>query len=372
MMQSCTGYAPLILLLTISATGLTRAQETPARPTALAACSTQQDRAEVLCGTHSPEDLEPTPDGKYLLVAQLEGVDAKGDGQGIQLFDIAKKSFSKISVVNEPRTDWGSASCPGPLAKETVAHGISLNKRANGMFELYVVNHNQRQSMEMYELRRKGTSWELAWHGCVLSPRHFNDVAALPDGDFISSNPAALMKDDKTDAASLASGKPTGYVVRWTRAKGLEEIPGTRVGFPNGVLVSADGRFLYLNAWTEHKVHKYDLKFQKDVQVVDVDFMPDNLSWVDPRLNPGVHKVSMLAAGVRRDSGDCPAGSAHPCVQQFGVAEIDPVTMKVNVVHQSAVDEQLISSVSEALKVKNDIYIGAYKGDRLLKIHPKK
>jgi hypothetical protein len=50
----------------------------------------------------------------------------------------------------------------------------------------------------------------------------------------------------------------------------------------------------------------------------------------------------------------------------------DPLTMKVGVVHESAVDERLIGSVSEALKINSDIYIGAYKGDRLLKIQPTK
>jgi hypothetical protein len=358
----------VVLLIAMMTAGTSDAQQSAAATSALAPCGTVQNHIEVVCGTHSPEDLEATPDGKYLLVAQLEGANSSGDGQGIQLFDLAAKTFAKIPVTVEPRKNWGSAACPGPLSKEIIAHGISLNKRTNGVYEFYVVNHNQRQSMEMYELRRKGTSWMLAWHGCVLSPKHFNDVAALPNGDFISSNPAALLKDDKTDAESLASGRPIGYVVRWTPAKGLEELPGTRVGFPNGVLVSADGRFLYLNAWTERRVHKYDLKLLKDVGVAYVDFMPDNLSWVDPHVNPGMHRPLMLAAGVKRDSGDCPAQSGHPCVQQFGVAEIDPISMKVKVLHESAVDERLISSISEALQVNNDIYIGAYKGDRLLKI----
>jgi hypothetical protein len=360
----------LLLLLAATSAAVANAQQVNSALPALVPCGTTQNRIEVICGTHSPEDLEPTPDGKYLIVAQLETADINGDGQGIQLFDIAARIFIRIDIAVEPRKDWGSPSCPGPPSKQIIAHGISLNKRTNGVFELYVVNHNQRQSMEMYELRRKGPSWALAWHGCVISPKHFNDVAALPNGDFISSNPAALLSDDKTDPELISTGRPIGYVVRWTPAKGLEELPGTHVGFPNGVLVSADGRFLYLDAWTEHQVHKYDLELLKDVQVVHVDFMPDNLSWVDPQLNPGAHRRTILAAGVKRDSGDCPSLSGHPCVQQFGVAEIDPLTMKVSEVHASAVDERLIGSVSEALKVNGDIYIGAYKGERLLKIQP--
>ncbi|HEY4045504.1 MAG TPA: hypothetical protein VGM27_01450, partial [Acidobacteriaceae bacterium] len=119
-------------------------------------------------------------------------------------------------------------------------------------------------------------------------------------------------------------------VVRWTQAKGEEELPGTRVGYPNGVVVSADGRYMYLDAWSAREVHKYDLKQQKDVQVIKVDFMPDNLAWLTD-FGPGKSSSGpryMLAAGVEGVMGDCPTGRGHLCVQQFGVAEIDLATMK--------------------------------------------
>ena len=36
----------------------------------------------------------------------------------------------------------------------------------------------------------------------------------------------------------------------WIPGKGEAELPGTRAGYPNGVLVSPDGRYMYFNAWT--------------------------------------------------------------------------------------------------------------------------
>ena len=50
-------------------------------------------------------------------------------GAGLELFDIAAKTYSKIPVTAEPRKDWGDASCPGPVGDALVPHGISLGKR---------------------------------------------------------------------------------------------------------------------------------------------------------------------------------------------------------------------------------------------------
>jgi hypothetical protein len=319
---------------------------------------------EVLCGTRSPEDLELTPDGKYLIVSQFVngrgGAPASGSGAGLVLFDLAKKSYSKLAVSAEPRKDWGDPACPGPVGEALVPHGISLSKRSGGVMQLYVVNHGGRQSMEMFELKQAAGSWELVWHGCAVTMKEFNDVAVLPDGGFIATHPTAL----QVQGADLFSGQPSGYVARWTPGKGEAELPGTRGGYPNGVLVSSDGRSMYWNAWTAKEVHKYDLKDGKETGVVKLDFMPDNITWTS--------KHQMLAAGVKGARGDCPAGSGTPCVQAFGVAEIDPAKMEARTVFDSQGQGALISGVSVALQVGNSIYIGAFQGDRLVKIAYKK
>ncbi len=337
----------------------------PAPP--LMGCGVHGD-IEILCGARSPEDIEATPDGKFLIVPQFAGA-GRGGGPGgaqatpavMEIFDIAKKTYSKLPVTNEPRREgkdaWGDASCPGPVGDALVGHGISLAKRNGGVWELYVVNHGgMRQSMEMFELKQTGGAWGLIWHGCVVSPRDFNDVAALADGSFIATYPTAL----QTPGMDLFTGSPSGYVVKWTAAKGIQEIPGTRVGYPNGVLVSSDGRYMYLNAWTAKEVHKYDLKEGKELKVVKLDFMPDNVTWTPKR--------QILAAGVKGSRGDCPAGSGTPCNQTFGIAQIDPATMAVKTVFDSQGKGALISGVSVAYETGGSIYIGAFSGDRLVKI----
>lgn len=346
----------------------------PPQP-ALMECGAHGD-LEIICGTRSPEDLELTPDGKSIIVSQFVNGPAGAGVAGLVLFDPAKKTFTRLMATAEPRKDWGDPACPGPIGDALRPHGISLLKRKNGAVQLFVVNHGGRESIEMFELKQ---SRDLIWHGCVVSARDFNDVAALPDGGFIATHPTALQPpppppgqakaQDKGKAPQGGGNDPfggqvTGYVARWTPLKGEEEVPGTRGAYPNGLLVSADGRYLYVNAFGAKEVHKYDLKEGKETGVVKLDFMPDNISWTGKR--------TLLAAGIKGARGDCPAGSGTPCIQGFGVAEIDPAKMEAKTVFDSAGKPAMIPGVSIALQSGSSIYIGAFQGDRIVRIPAKK
>jgi hypothetical protein len=90
------------------------------------------DNLEILCGTRSPEDLEMTPDGKFLIVSQfVNSARGGGAGAGLVLFDPVNQTFTKMAVTSEPLKDWGERACPGPIADALVPHGISLLKRKN-------------------------------------------------------------------------------------------------------------------------------------------------------------------------------------------------------------------------------------------------
>jgi len=354
----------MVVLLALAGVAGAQQGTAPALPP-LMECGTHSGEMEILCGTRSPEDMEPTPDGKFLIVSQFVNGRGGAGGAGIVLFDLAKKTFSKMTVKEEPRKDWGDPACPGPPGEALLPHGISLSKRTDSKkstMELYVVNHGGRQSMEMFELKRAGPTWELAWHGCFVSKQDYNDVAALADGGFISTHPTSLRTPG--DTSNLLGGQATGYVVRWTAATGEMELPGTRIGYPNGVVVTPDGRYMYVNAWTAREVHKYDLTDGKETGVIKLDFMPDNLTWTSDR--------HILAAGVAGTRGDCPVGSGAPCIQGFGVAEIDPAKMESHTLLDWQSKRSPISGVSVALKVGTSIYLGAFQGDRIVKVALKK
>lgn len=340
-------------LLSLSLTGAAFAQQPPPQPPLLD-CGTH-GTYEVLCGTRSPEDMEVTPDGKHLIVSEYVSFRG-GTGGGFSLFDPQKKTFTKIPVASEPMKDWGDLSCPGFPGDALAPHGISLSKRSNGKWQLYVVNHGGRESIEMFELKPEQGSYTLVWHGCVVSMKDFNDVAALANGGFFATHPTAL----RTQGMDLFSGAPSGFVVSWMPGKGESELTGTRAGYPNGVIAGSDGHMLYFNAWTAKEVHKYDGQMGKETGMVKLDFMPDNLTWTK--------KGNILAAGVKGARGNCPASSTTPCIQAFGVAKIDPATMKAETVFDSEGKGALIGGASVALQMGGAIYIGAFQGDRIVRI----
>jgi len=354
-MRFTTFTISLALALPIAA----RAQQ-PAGPP-LASCGAHGD-IEVLCGTHNPEDLELTPDGKYLIATQFVNQGRSGAaGAGMALFDLATKTFAKMAVTSEPDKSWGDPACPGPIGDALVSHGESLAKRKNGVWALYVVNHGGRQSIEMFEVKKAAGGWALVWRGCEVASHDYNDVAILPDGGFVGTYPTGLPSGG---TGGPFGGAITGYVARWTPGSGESEIANTRMRYPNGVVVSADGRSMYVNEFAGRQVFKYDLAKAEQIGSVKVDFLPDNLTWTKDG--------HLLAAGVKGARGDCPPGSGRPCIQGFGVAEIDPARMQARTIFDSATHEPLIGGVSVALKVGDSIYLGAFQGDRLVKIpYPK-
>ncbi len=318
----------------------------------------QQGDVEIICGTRSPEDFEITPDSRYLIVANF-GQSADDDSP-LDLFEIATKQFTPLPIESRKLPGWGEPSCTSSIGNRVTPHGLSLSPREignghHGEWQLYVVNHNVRESMEMYQLVPSGDSWKLVWHGCVLAGKGYNDVSARPDGSFVATRPQAIQKEGQ----NLFGGEPTGNVGRWSEAEGESVLAGSEYGYPNGVLVSEDGRYAYISAWTTRGVHKYDLDAGREVGATELSFMPDNLTWT--------HDGKLLAAGVQGINGNCPQGSNTPCIQGIGVAEIDPGTMQVTDLFDSA-GRPLISGASVAFQVGNDIYIGSFQGDRILRI----
>jgi hypothetical protein len=352
-------YFALFVLLGFA--GRSAAQQKGAEPAGppLLGCGVHGN-IEILCGTTAPEDLELTPDGKYLIATQFLNQGRGGPvGGGMALFDLAKKTYSKMAASAEPDKSWGDPACPGPIGDALISHGSSLAKRRNGAWALYVVNHGGRESIEMFEIRQASGTWTMVWRGCKVGAHAYNDVAILPDDGFAGSYPSGLAVSG-APAGGTPNPGPTGYVGRWIPGKGESEVPGTRLRGPNGVSASADGRYIFVNEFQTRIVHKIDLNDGKEAGSVMLDFLPDNLTWTK--------QGRLLGAGVKGARGDCPEGSGRPCIQGFGIAEIDPAKMQARTIFDSATHEPLIAAVSVAFKVDNAVYVGAFRGDRLVKI----
>jgi hypothetical protein len=307
--------------------------------------------AEIVCGTVAPEDFERTPDSRFLIVAKM----GRDEVKGLDLFDPATQTFTAIPLSADKRSDWGEDGCTESIGGRIQPHGLSLSKRTSGEWQLYVVNHSVRESMEMYELTPDGAKWKLTWRGCVLATEPYNDVAALPDGSFVATRPQAIQKEGQ----SPFGGEPSGNIALWTPENGEQVLPGSEYGYPNGVLVSENGRFAYISGWVTRDLHQYDLMAKKEVAKCEFTFMPDNLTWT--------RDGKILAAGIKGVNGNCPPESNHPCIQGFSVAEVDPKTLEHRTVYEND-GKALINGVSVAIEAGDAIYVGSFQGDRLVKL----
>jgi WD40 repeat protein len=311
-------------------------------------CGTQGN-AELVCGTRAPEDFEVTPDGKYLAIAKFGAV----VDSALDLFNLETHAFTALPMSAEKMQGWGDPACTESIGMQTGAHGLSLSQRTSGEWQLYVVNHNVRESMEMFELQADGDAWKLVWRGCVIAQQPYNDVSALPDGSFVATRPTALMKEGQ----DLFAGGVSGNVARWSAEDGEQLLPGSEYGYPNGVMVSKDGRYAYISGWTTRSFHKYDLNEMRETGRADFSFMPDNLTWTPDG--------KLLAAGIKGVGGNCPETSTMSCLTGMVVAEVDPQTLEVTVLHDNE-DRALINGTSAAIQVGDSIYVGSFQGDRLV------
>jgi sugar lactone lactonase YvrE len=128
----------------------------------------------------------------------------------------------------------------------------------------------------------------------------------------------------------LLSGAVTGQLVTWSAAKGWERLAGSRAAFPNGIVASPDGRTLWFAAWTGREVLRYDRETGAVTGRVSLDFLPDNLA--------------------------------------FAVSEIDPATMTARTTASGKAGQ--LGGASVAVRVGEVLYVGAFSGDRVLRIEP--
>jgi hypothetical protein len=340
-----------VLLLSLATFLTAPAMAQPGQPQPPLLDCGMQGEVEVVCGTRAPEDFEVTPDGRYLIVAKF----GQGNDQALDLFNLQTQRFTPLPLSEDKLSDWGDPACTSSLGNRVGAHGLSLSQRNTGAWQLYVVNHLERETMEMYELLPDGEAWQLVWHGCVFADEPYNDVAALADGGFVATRPQAIQQEGQ----NLFAGEPSGNVARWRNGAGEQVLADSRYAYPNGVVVSQDENTAYISGWTSSSLQRYDLQSQRETGRIDLGFMPDNLTWT-PR-------GTLLAAGIRSVGGNCPADSGTPCIQSAVVAEIDPDTLAMAIVFDSA-GQGLISGTSVATEAQGNLYIGAFQGSRLLKV----
>lgn len=323
------------------------------------------------CGLPNPEDLEILPDGNGVLASDMRLTRGPnglaGQPGSLKWLDPKTRAVTVLYPSKSGpagRSDWGDPSCPGEIGAALLPHGFHLSRRNGGAWQLLVVNHGGRESVELFELTGKAGRWVLAWRGCVVPPppNRLNDVVGLPDGSLlVTTMDRAGSSGDSQDVRNRAQqGENTGFLWRWTPGKGLSEEPGSAAPRPNGVQIDAAGRYAFLNtAARGGEVRKLDLATGKVVGAVPVP-SPDNASWArDGRL-----LVTGFDPGT--NTSVCFRTPQVPCPAAFSVYALDPVTMRAERLFSHS--GLPLGAGTVAVQYGSDMLIGSFAGDRVMAV----
>ena len=352
-------------------------------PDTLAPCD-PQSKDRPICNLTNPEDLGFLPDRGWVIVSEMAPNEAAAEEDGappehgrltaIRLLDLELRPLypgdldaatSERMAASHATRVWGEATCPGaPDPMVFKPHGIDVGHGPDGRPALAVVNHGGREAVELFEIG-SGRVPSLAWRGCVLMPDDMmaNDVAFLPDGGFVVTNfmprfeglgPTAIWT-----VLKMSVGAATGSVLKWEPGGELTEVENSAGSAPNGIVASADGTEILVAEWAGGTIYRlqFDAEGSPRRDEILVDHSPDNLTWTrDGRLLvAGQHGGIMTSLG-------CSSIQGGGCDLGYSVYLLEPVAFEVSKLIEGR------GAASVALEVVDEIFVGAFIGDQIMRV----
>lgn len=331
----------------------------PAPPLSSCASDAQLD---YICGPQKPEDVLAIPGTPWLIASGF------APGAGLKLVDTrTRRATPWFTGAREQITpDRKEASaCPGPVSPELFnARGLSLRAIGRDRWQLLVVNHGGRESIERFEVTLKGGQPRLTWRGCLLMPtgQVGNSVASFADGTIL----VTVLTRPGTAIADFVNGKVTGGVWQHRPGEnGFTLLPGTELPGNNGIEVDPNQRNFYVVAFGWHAVVMYDRNDTRTpvARIEAPDFMPDNIHWSGGRL---------LLAGMRLDEPACGGlrrvvnGVADPmlCHRGWIVGEVDLPRRRIATVAFGP-PQPGFNGLSAATYVGDELWLGSFQSNRL-------
>jgi hypothetical protein len=317
-----------------------------------------------VCGMQTPEDIAALPDGQHLLLANFGGM-KEGSAGKLSLFDTETEKSTLLYPVyaGDARVRgnaWGDRECERPTKSNFSPHGTHLHRLANGKLRYLVVNHGGRESIEIFNVKGRGSATRLAWRGCVLAPEDtiINDVVGLSNGDVIYSR--MLHGRGKIEQIMSLFGKNTGDLWRWNKESGPRKLPGTEANQPNGLEISPDERHVFANMYMTGEVWKVDVDTGEVVATAPVA-NADNSAWgSDGRLWVVTHTEGLV------NILSCFSAQDKACGARFEIFALDPETMAVESLfeHRGAP----MGAATVAVPQAGRVYMGSFVGDRLMSV----
>lgn len=308
--------------------------------------------AEVLPTSKIPvpnaEDLALVADGTWVIASSMPA--AMGDSGGA-LYGIEVASGAVV-LLESDRQGIDSRSrvgCPAPESAQSLSpHGIASHQ-VKGRELLFVVNHGQRESVEIYEVE-VGDTLTLHWLDCLELPvgASANAVAATADGRIFVTNMNDLEPEPGTTARWM------GNVLVWAADTGWTSLPGSRMHAPNGLLVTEDGATVYVASWAAGEVVRWS---EGEQTALPLPFLPDNLRWETDH--------TLLATGLRATPEDvvaCLMGQGECEAIHTAVARIDATAAGLEL---DCVRELALSMGTAAIPVGTDWWVSPVRGEQI-------
>lgn len=321
------------------------------------ACVSEQDMVFV-CGPMNAEDLVWLDGTKWIIASGMSGQGISGH---MYLLDPANRSYENWYPGSSPVSRWDRdefAGCPGELNTANFsAHGLAIRALGDGVHRLYVTSHGAREAVEIFEVDARGEKPSVAWVGCVVMPEHasINSVAPLADGGFLTTR---IMDEGSEVSGAIFAGDITGYLYEWHPGGSISAVAGTEMSGPNGIEVSSDGTTVFVASWGRGEISRFRRTANGGLhneRTVKMNFRVDNLRWSK--------RGTLYAVGHRlSESQDC----GDPlCIDEWEVAEVDPVTMKTRTL---AVKKPLTGFTGATVAIEWDegLWLGTFHGDRIV------
>ncbi len=297
-----------------------------------------------------------------------------GDTKWILTGNLGDKSWKSggLYLINSETMEWEEADIDfsGDTAEgyERISdpelfssHGIAVKQIRGDSFEIYAVNHGGRESVEVFDLTLKDDFPAVTWKGSVPTPDGMrgNSVAPLSDG-FLVTIP--MTENNVGTFIDFLKGKPTGAVYRWTAEKGYQKVPGGRLAGNNGIAVSPDEKWAFINEYSNRSVTRISLvDEQEDPVTATLSFLPDNIRYSnDGSLlvtgqDCNILTVVLLTNGT--GIGVSPSDTA--------VIKLDPESMEVTDV-LNLPKFRAFGGGTTALYIGNDLWISSFRAQRIM------
>lgn len=324
-----------------------------ARAQAAAACDPSGGLSFV-CGLDNPEDLKEIPGTRWLIASGMKA------GAGLKLVDTQARTALAWSAgphfrARPDRRAYPACQAPMEHAR-FAAHGLSLRPAGGGRYRLYVVAHEGREGVEVFEVDARPAVPTLTWVGCLPAPENIrlNSVAAFSDGTVLITG---------TPPRERFVVGAQGAVYQWSPGQpAFRALPGTELVAINGIETSRDERRFYVVALMERSIVQFERGDRPRVlgRSAPAEFHPDNIGWSGDRL---------IIAGSRDDEPACGGRRSFTppishCVRGYVVAEVAPDTLAVTTLAYGE-PNPAYGGVSAAALVGDEVWIGSYRADRL-------